>query len=167
MMRNALSKSNRDERGQALIIALILLLAGSLILAPLLSYMGSGLIAGRTYEENVDDIYAADAGIENALWQIKYDHLDESLTTPTAYDPYDYTTAWNYFLSEQVNARDVKVIIDNVWVPDPNDIPVPSSSEAKAIIESLKLVVTGTVTEGTTYKIKISYLKEETDIFWV
>ena len=42
-----LAKSIKDETGQAFILVLILLVVGSLILAPLLSYMGTGMKAGQ------------------------------------------------------------------------------------------------------------------------
>jgi hypothetical protein len=60
----------RGEKGQALILALILLAVGGLIIAPLLSYMGTGLITGEVYEAKTDELYAADAGVEDAVWRI-------------------------------------------------------------------------------------------------
>ena len=69
-MKMALNKSIRDEKGQALILVVILLLVGTLIITPLLSFMGTGLIAGRVYEERMEEVYAAEAGVEDAIWQI-------------------------------------------------------------------------------------------------
>ena len=62
----------RDEKGQALVLVLILLLVSGLIIAPLLAYMGSGLIAGRVYEKRTAELYAADAGVEDAVWKIQH-----------------------------------------------------------------------------------------------
>jgi hypothetical protein len=61
----------RDEKGQALILALILLVIGGLIMAPLLSYMSTGIIAGGAYEKKADELYAADAGAEDAVLKIQ------------------------------------------------------------------------------------------------
>jgi len=61
----------KDEKGQTLIMALILLVIGGLIIAPLLSYMGTGLITGGVYERKADELYAADAGVEDAIWKIQ------------------------------------------------------------------------------------------------
>lgn len=69
-MKSILDKSIRGEKGQALILVLILLLVGSLILTPLLSFMSTGLMAVRAQEERMCELYAADAGVEYALWQV-------------------------------------------------------------------------------------------------
>ena len=70
-MKRTLNKLIRDEKGQALIIAVILLLVGALIITPLLGFMGTGLIVGQVFEEKMEGLYAADAGIENACWKLK------------------------------------------------------------------------------------------------
>ncbi len=69
-MKIALNKLIRDEKGQTLILAMILMLVGALIIAPLLGFMSTGLIAGQALEERMDELYAADAGIEDALYKI-------------------------------------------------------------------------------------------------
>ncbi len=66
----ALNKLLRNEEGQAFILALILLAVGGLIIAPLLSYMSTGLIVGQSFEERMDELYAADAGVEDAIWKL-------------------------------------------------------------------------------------------------
>ena len=69
-MKITLNKLMRDEKGQALILAMILMLVGSLIIAPLLGFMSTGLMAGQVFEERMDELYAADAGVEDALHKI-------------------------------------------------------------------------------------------------
>lgn len=61
------------EKGQVLVLALVLLLLGGLIIAPLLGYMSTGLKAGQVHEKKMAELYAADAGIEDAIWKIKED----------------------------------------------------------------------------------------------
>jgi hypothetical protein len=61
----------KNETGAALAMALILLLIGGLMTAPLLSYMGSGLIAGEVHEARTAELYAVDAGVEDAVWKIQ------------------------------------------------------------------------------------------------
>jgi len=51
-------------------LTLVLLLVGGLIIAPLLGFMGTGLIAGQVHEKRMDELYAADAGVEYAIWKI-------------------------------------------------------------------------------------------------
>ena len=70
-MKIAMNRLIRDEKGAALVMALILLLVGGLISAPLLSYMGTGLLAGEVYETRTAELYAADAGVEDAVWKIQ------------------------------------------------------------------------------------------------
>jgi len=60
-----------EENGQALVMVLILLLVGGLIIGPLLSYTGSELNTGEVYETRTDELYAADAGVEDAVWKIQ------------------------------------------------------------------------------------------------
>ena len=55
-----------------LILVLILLVVGGLILGPLLGLMGTGLVAGQVYEKRATALYACDAGIEDAIWQLLY-----------------------------------------------------------------------------------------------
>lgn len=71
-MKRTLNKLRREEKGQALIIAVILMLVGGLIIAPLLGYMGTGLKVGQVFEKNMDGLYAADTGVEDALWKVIY-----------------------------------------------------------------------------------------------
>ena len=53
-------------------MVLILLLISGLIIGPLLSYMGTGLITGQVYEMRTNELYAADAGVEDAIWKIQH-----------------------------------------------------------------------------------------------
>ena len=78
------NKLVRGEKGQAFILVLIFLLLGSLIITPLLSYMSTGLKTSHVYEEGNFELYAADAGVEDALWSIKNDvsGLPHSHTDP-------------------------------------------------------------------------------------
>jgi hypothetical protein len=147
-------KAAKAESGQTMVIVLIMLLLGGLIIAPLLAFMGTGLKNGIIFETKTKELYAADSGIEDGMWQINYDDL-EVLDTPSAYDFYDYNTVWNYQLADQVNAKDVDVTIKNVWIP--KGIAIPDKNEARDIIETGKLIVTGTVPSAATYQIKIAY----------
>lgn len=153
-IRAALKLSHTDEKGQALILSLVLLLLGGLIIAPLLAYMSTGLQSGQVYEDKTDQLYAADSGVDDALWLIKYDHFHSRFASP-GYAEYDFTTAWEYDLDEEINDKEVNVVIENVWVP--KDIAVPTESEAQAIIEAGKLIVTGGISGSSTYKINVTY----------
>ena len=99
-MKKRLIKAIKDEKGQALPIVLILLVLGGLLVAPCLSYAATGLNSGRVIEKNVNALYAADAGIENALWKLK--------NSPPGSYPYSYT------LPQTVNGLSVAVLMERV-----------------------------------------------------
>ena len=69
MVKKWLSRIRRGESGQALLLALVMLLLGSLLIAPSLSYSATSLKTGKIVEEKMKGIYAADAGIEDAFPQ--------------------------------------------------------------------------------------------------
>jgi hypothetical protein len=69
-MKSTLKRALTDEAGAALVLTLVLMLVGGLVVGPLLGFMGSGLLAGSVYERRTDELYAADAGVEDALWKI-------------------------------------------------------------------------------------------------
>jgi len=69
-MKEALKTIVRDEKGRVMELVLILLTVGGLVLAPLLGLMSTGLLAGQVYEMKTDELYAADAGVEDAVWKI-------------------------------------------------------------------------------------------------
>jgi len=71
VMKRRLIKAIKGEKGQALPVVLVLLVLGGLLIVPCLSYASTSLNSGRIVEKNVSGLYAADAGVENALWCIK------------------------------------------------------------------------------------------------
>jgi hypothetical protein len=94
----------RNQSGQSvLIIVLILIVLGGLIMGPLLGFMGTGLKAGQTHEEMTLGLYAADAGIEDALWQMQY---DEDFELPEE-DPLEWQ------LPKAIDDRTVDVSVSN------------------------------------------------------
>ena len=60
--------------------------------------MSTGLIAGQVNEESMAEIYAADGGIEDAIWRIQT--RDENV--PTADEP----APWSYDLSDELGLAD-------------------------------------------------------------
>lgn len=60
-----------SQQGQALPIVLSLLVIGGLTIAPSLNYTATSLKSGRILEENLKGIYAADAGLEQAIWTLE------------------------------------------------------------------------------------------------
>ena len=150
-----------EEKGAAMVLAVILLVVGGLILTPLLGLMTTGLATGQVYEERMYGLYAADAGVEHALSLLKYVGLIPRFPD---YDEYDYFTKWSYDLDddekgvgELVNDKSVHVTIENVWMPSGIDAPDPIT--ARQIIEEASLIIAGSpsVSEASTYEIKLTY----------
>src|SRR4030042_3383538 len=105
----------KEEAGQALILMLIFLVMGSLTLVPTLAYMRTALKTSTNYEHKTNAYYAADAGIEDAVWQIKYDGLEALFGSPSF--NYDFNTVAEYPLDEPVNDLITNVTIQSVWIP--------------------------------------------------
>jgi hypothetical protein len=153
-MRAGAERFTKDENGAAMLLAMVLLIVGALIFTPLLGLMTTGLMAGETYEGKTAELYAADAGVEDALWQIKNDQV--AVIFPD-YDAYDYYGQWSYNLSDHVNNRAVNVAIQNVWIP--MGLSVPDAYTARQIIEEGKVIITGSpaLIGSSKYEIKIGY----------
>jgi hypothetical protein len=171
----ALKKLIKGEKGQALVIVLVMMLFGSLIVAPVLSYVGSGLRVGQdVYEERMYLLYAADSGVEDAIWQVNNKKLNSDLfggddPDYDQYAYYDYQSiyTWDYDLppdvdGNNVNGKDVLVTLENAWIP--KDIDAPEPGEARLIVEGTadnppKLMIVGGLsgTSATKYQIGIIY----------
>jgi len=104
-MKIAVKRFIGDEKGAALAMALILLLIGGIMAAPLLSYMGTGLLAGEVYEARTAELYAVDAGVEDAIWKIQNEdgYLPCSPGSP----------ARNYTITD-INGKNVDITITSV-----------------------------------------------------
>jgi len=74
-MKKMLKKLMKNERGFALPLVLVLLLLGGLIISPLLGYVSTGLRVGKSNENLMERLYAADAGVEDALWYLITDNI--------------------------------------------------------------------------------------------
>jgi len=109
VMKIAVKRLIRDEKGRAMVMALILLVVGGLIITPLLAYMSTGLIAGEFYERSTAEVYAADAGVEDALWQLKQRDPDPD-KVPSTPEQVPLT----YPLGSTVNNKTIEVTIDMI-----------------------------------------------------
>jgi len=98
-MKRRLIKAIKGESGQAMPIVLVLLVLGGLLIAPTLSYAATSLNSGRVVEKNVNGLYAADAGVEDAVWCLEN-------APPPSY-PYSYP------LPENVNQMAVNILTEN------------------------------------------------------
>lgn len=81
--------SNRNENGQALVIALLALALGVVLVVGFLYYATTSQRATRAVQETSTEHYSADAGVEYGLWLLKYGGLTNTLTIT---DPQYITT---------------------------------------------------------------------------
>ena len=125
-VKKALARVIKNESGQAALIAvLILLLLGALMIPPLLGLMSTGLKAGQAHESRLQEFYAADGGLEDALYRAKHDDnlppdmrgtwtdadyaAGSEWIYPDPSDPLGIDPDW------QINSRDVTVTIQPFW----------------------------------------------------
>ena len=69
-LRRHFHYSQRDERGSALVIALVMVFVVGIIVASVLSYAGEGLTTNATVSKDGRSQYAAEGGIEAAIQNI-------------------------------------------------------------------------------------------------
>ena len=98
-MKKWLSLLKLGESGQALLAVLALMALGGFLVIPALNFASTSVKTTNMFEKNLDGLYAADAGVEDALWIIKND-------TPTSL-PYSYQLT-------NLNGMTVDVVIDEV-----------------------------------------------------
>jgi len=100
-----MGKPLKDEKGQALPLALIALVLGALLVGSFLSYVSTNLLASRLVDRLVDDQYAADAGVEDAVWNLVFGDFAESLQEVGDTLTYSPTESVNGLLSSVTVTR--------------------------------------------------------------
>jgi len=121
-------------------MALILMMLGASVIIPTLSLAATNLSATTEVDLHTREIYAADAGIEDALWYLQSDERLDIINEPRNW-PITYTLSDTVSQSdnETVNNHEVEVFMDKAWVlhkisdlpqvPDniPTDEPAPGA----------------------------------------
>lgn len=97
----------REEKGLALPLALMALAAGALLITPFLNSVSTSVLASRKERTSIFEQYAADAGIEDARWNLTYGDL-AATAVPTQGD----TTA--YTLGQPVNGSAPSIAVTRV-----------------------------------------------------
>jgi hypothetical protein len=137
-------RRGKGEKGQAFILVLILLAFGIVIMTALLGFIGTGAKTGTVYDKKAAELYAADAGIQDAIWQIRNQQL--TTTCPT-YNRYDFTSpGWSYDIPP-VNNENVHVQLWNMWMIPTTIVPQPVTqadiTKCQNIATGGQLIVTG------------------------
>jgi len=68
--KRIINRIRNNESGNIMMIALIALGVGSLMIPPTLAHVGTATKAVNVYEDATARLYAADAGVESALWYL-------------------------------------------------------------------------------------------------
>ena len=139
-MRTKLKGLIREEAGAALVLTLVLLVVGGLILAPLMGHVGTGHLAGQVHEKRMDELYAADAGVEDAIWRIVSN--DSGLPHDPCRDkPWSHNYTIDGIDDSGINGKKVEVRVDYLTeerymvtsVANPNGT---SSTTVQALIQA-------------------------------
>jgi hypothetical protein len=96
--------SLRKQQGQAFPLVLVILAIGSILVSDFLTSANSSLLNARAYSDPIPDIYAADAGIEDAIWGLQYGTLGDTLDSSGGY--------LQYTLHEPVNDLSVTISLN-------------------------------------------------------
>lgn len=98
------------QAGQALIYVAIAVALVGVVIAPMLRFVYTGHQAVQEREQRMLELYSADAGIEDAMYQIKHNLPGVGdLSYGDSYDP-ETPDGWN--------DRDMDVTVEKVWIPD-------------------------------------------------
>jgi hypothetical protein len=168
-LKRLIRRAKHQEKGSLIILTIIFLFLGVTVVGTLSMLGGTSLRTGIVFNNKNQVLYAADSGIEDAKWQVKYDRLTGKFST---YNAHDYSTVWSYDIPQvagqpQINNKEVAVTISNVWIPkdlltNPND--VPDIATAESIMDDTKLMITGGPYVDTggnpKYNIVITYYPE-------
>lgn len=84
------------RKGAALPVVLAMMAFGGLAIAPMLAQVSTGLKSTSILERNLQELYAADAGVEHALWTLKNN------PSQTSFSPYQLTGINGYTASVSI-----------------------------------------------------------------
>ena len=96
----------KSESGVILPMALIMLLAGSILIVPLLNSVSTGLLISQRTGLADSGNYSGDAGIEDAIWDLTFDDLADDIPNED-----DSTT---YDVDDTINGDTVSVTVTNL-----------------------------------------------------
>lgn len=104
-----------SQKGQGMTLALIVLGAVSLLVLPFVGYASSSAMTTNRRQQRVMDQYAADAGVEHALWRFQYDPAFAASLNPSA----SYAQTFNG------RATDITTTLASNPSPTPTPAPCP------------------------------------------
>lgn len=155
----------RKEAGQALPMALILLFLGAAVIIPTLYFTTTNLKATEVVDQKTRDIYAADAGIDDGLWKVRYEYLPDDLLGKWDEDTYETyeENPYTYIMHDSddpgdtvpINDRNVEVEIKPLWVLQ--DLEEPSLQQGRTPDPDDRLLTYGSLIDDGVYEVSIMY----------
>lgn len=115
-----LSQIRRGEAGQVLPAVLAMTALGSFLIVPTLNYVSTSLKTGDMVEEELEGLYAAEAGMEDAIWRMAND-------PPPSY-PYPYQLT-------DLNGLTVSVTIEEITTVSGKDVGATGNHDEYLIVE--------------------------------
>ena len=97
-MKQKIIRLFRDETGQTLPLALIVLVIGSILVGSFLMSISSDLLNSQVYNRRLNPQYAADAGVEDAIWRLVYGDLLTQITEGEGQASYSLPEEVNGFI---------------------------------------------------------------------
>jgi len=109
------------KKGQVFPLVLLILAVGMLIIAPFLSHASSSLIGSRVYGQAITEQYSCDAGVEHAIWRLKYES-----------DFADSLTAENPTTNYSININNMAESMTVTWteIESPPEPPPPEGPQS-------------------------------------
>jgi len=144
-------KQINGERGQALVIVLVLLVLAGLMITPTLVHAANTMISVRTIEKNVNGLYAAEAGVKHALCNLesgtyqlteKVNQMEVEVTVEVESEEYTYALYFGKLIQGKKQSDWVSVDskIDDEVIPYEYKITVTWQPESGAEVIHLKEV---------------------------
>jgi hypothetical protein len=104
------SMMKNGEKGQALLVVLAIVAFGGLVISPFLSHAGTSLIGSRIYSDAIAQQYSSDAGVEHAIWGIRFGSLDNQIP--------ETGNTTSYHLGESINGYTPEITATNMGNDD-------------------------------------------------
>ncbi len=120
---NLIDKIAHKEDGQALPIALAVLALGTMVIGPFLSHAGTTLRSSGQYQQLINENYACEAGVEQAIWALTYGDLTDQFSKAGS--------SLSYELRETVNSLPVAITITFTKSKDTKSDNKPAENSGK------------------------------------
>ena len=119
-VKNWLSEIRRGETGQVLPAVLAMTALGSMLIVPTLDYVSTNLKTGDMIEREIEGLYAAEAGMEDAMWRM--------INDPPASYPYSYQLT-------DINGLTVSVTIAEITTVSGKDVGTSGTHDEFLLVE--------------------------------